>query len=87
MLLEDGHYGDKLRSLLLLLSLEVLKGVSIIYSITVNLNLVVSWIWLPNSGFFLEVLKGFSLYKQILCCGCVCSFCFHYPSFVFVEMT
>jgi hypothetical protein len=48
------------------------RGVGIIYFVNANLLLVVSWVWLPQSGFYLEVLKGFPLHKQTLCCGCVC---------------
>jgi hypothetical protein len=68
----DGYDGDKLRGLSFLLSLEVLKGVGIVYSVIVNLLLVISWVWLPRSGFYLEVLKGSPFRKQTLCCGCVC---------------
>jgi hypothetical protein len=42
----------------------------VVYSIAVNVLLIVSLVWLPQSAFYLEVLKGFPLYKQILCCGC-----------------
>jgi hypothetical protein len=69
-LFEDGHDGDKLRGLSFLLSLKVLKAVGVVYSIAVNILLVVSLVWLPPSAFYLEVLKGFPLHKQILCCSC-----------------
>jgi hypothetical protein len=42
VLIEDGYDGDKLRGLLFLLSLEVIKGVGIVYSVIVNLLLVIS---------------------------------------------
>jgi hypothetical protein len=57
---EGGHDGDKLGGFSFLLSLEVLKGMRIIYSVIVNLHIVISWVWLPQSGFSLEVLKRFS---------------------------
>jgi hypothetical protein len=60
---KDGHNGDKLRGFSFLLSLEVLMGVGIIYSVTVNLLLVIYWVWLSWRGFYFKVLKGFPLCK------------------------
>jgi hypothetical protein len=62
---QSSHDGVKLGILFFLLSLDALKGVSIFYFVTMNLHLhlVISLFWLPQSGFYLEVLKGFPLRK------------------------
>ena len=52
-LIEDGHDRNKLGGLSFLLTLEVLKGVVIIYSIIMNLLLVIFWVWLHLSDFSL----------------------------------
>jgi hypothetical protein len=46
-------------------SLEVLKGVGIVDSIIVNFLLVISWVWLHLSDFYLEVLKDFHFVNKI----------------------
>jgi hypothetical protein len=64
-LFEDGRDGDKLRGLPFELSVEVLKGVGIVYSIIVNFLLMVSWVWLPCSGFTLRCSKVFYFVNKI----------------------
>jgi hypothetical protein len=61
------------RVLLFLLSLEVLKGMGIVYSVTVNLHIRISW-----SGFSFDWFKGFSTSSTNLVlwlCGCSLLLC------------